>query len=367
VLEPLLAVRDAVARGDAIGARMQVAGNIVGWGGPFSISFSLIAEKNLTPFQEQMNDAIAQGAGEELMDMSPEELAKAIGAYLDKGPDFVKYGGTSHFSTPTFIGFSAEAQRALVDEVHRRGKIAETHSTTAEGLRVSVLAGIDLIQHPEHIDPRELPDELVALIRERGVICSMLANTYTGEAWKTHLKKKGEAEKKRAEAEKERGRLPQRSRTTADRRREREELDLDLEVARRNAQKLIQGGCRVTIGTDNYRAAAPEFARTPKPEHQDHGIGSVLAIEGLVELGMTPAQAIVSATRNGAFACKAQAELGTIEVGKLADVLLLDADPLADIRNIRRLHTVVQAGRIVDLGTLPEKPIYYRPAAPPGS
>ena len=120
----------------------------------------------------------------------------------------------------------------------------------------------------------------------------------------------------------------------------------------------------MTIGTDNYRAAAPEFARTPKPEHQDHGIGSVLAIEGLVELGMTPAQAIVSATRNGALACKAQAELGTIEVGKLADVLLLDADPLADIRNIRRLHTVMQAGRIVDVGALPEKPIYYRPASP---
>jgi imidazolonepropionase-like amidohydrolase len=367
VLEPLLKVRDAVARGEAIGARMLVAGNIVGWGGPFSISFSLIPEKNLTPFQEQMNDAIAQGAGEELMDMSPEELARAIGAYLDKGPDFVKYGGTSHFSTPTFIGFSPEAQRALVEEVHRRGKLAETHSTTAEGLRVSVLAGIDLIQHPEHIDPRELPDALVALIRERNVICSMLTNTYTGEAWKTHLKKKEEAEKKRAEAEKERARLPERAKTTAERRREREELNLDLEVARGNAQKLIRGGCRVTIGTDNYRAAAPEFARAPKPEHQDHGIGSVIAIEGLVELGMTPAQAIVSATRNGALACQAQAALGTIEAGKLADILLLDADPLADIRNIRKLHTVMKEGRIIELGKLPEKPIYYRPSPSSGS
>jgi imidazolonepropionase-like amidohydrolase len=366
VLEPLLKVRDAIARGEAIGARMQVAGNIVGWGGPFSISFSLIPEKNLSPFQEQMNDAIAQGAGEELMDMSPPELARAIGTYLDKGPDFVKYGGTSHFSTPTFIGFSAEAQRALVDEVHRRGKIAETHSTTAEGLRVSVLAGTDLIQHPEHIDPRELPDELVALIRERDVICSMLTNTYTGEAWKTHLKKKEEAEKKRAESEKDRAKLPQRTKTTAERRRERDELNLDLEVARANAQKLIKGGCRVTIGTDNYRAAAPEFARTPKPEHQDHGIGSVLAIEGLVELGMTPAQAIVSATRNGARACKS-ADLGTIEAGKLADILLLEADPLADIRNIRTLHTVMKDGRVVELDKLPEKPIYYRPAAASGS
>jgi imidazolonepropionase-like amidohydrolase len=212
-----------------------------------------------------------------------------------------------------------------------------------------------------------MPDELVQLIRERDLICSMLTNTFTGEAWKTHLKKKEEAGKKQAEAEKERARLPERARTGAERRREREELGLDLEVARANAQKLIQGGCRVTIGTDNYRAAAPELARMPKPEHQDHGIGSVIAVEGLVELGMTPAQAIVAATRNGARACRATAELGTIEAGKLADILLLDADPLADIRNIRKLHMVMKEGRIVDLTKLPQKPIYYRPSASQGS
>ena len=82
---------------------------------------------------------------------------------------------------------------------------------------------------------------------------------------------------------------------------------------------------------------------------------------------MAPARAIVSATRNGAAACKAEAELGTIEVGKRADLLLLDADPLADIRNIRRLYMVVQDGRVVDIARLPETPIYYRPAAATGS
>lgn len=82
VLGPLLQVRDAIARGEAVGPRLLVAGNIVGWGGPFSISFSLIPSKGLTPFQEQMNDAVAQGPGEELMDMSPDELRVAINAYL---------------------------------------------------------------------------------------------------------------------------------------------------------------------------------------------------------------------------------------------------------------------------------------------
>lgn len=70
-LVPLKRVRDRIARGQAVGPRMLIAGNIVGWGGPFSITFSLMAESTLTPFQETWNDSIAQGAGEQLMDMGP--------------------------------------------------------------------------------------------------------------------------------------------------------------------------------------------------------------------------------------------------------------------------------------------------------
>ena len=76
---------------------------------------------------------------------------------------------------------------------------------------------------------------------------------------------------------------------------------------------------------------------------------------------MTPAQAIVSATKNGAIACKALEDFGTIETGKLADLLVLDADPLADIKNIRKLHTIVRDGKIVDAAALPTTPIFYKP------
>jgi imidazolonepropionase-like amidohydrolase len=60
-------------------------------------------------------------------------------------------------------------------------------------------------------------------------------------------------------------------------------------------------------------------------------------------------------------------DLGTIEVGKLADLLLLDADPLANIANIRKLRTVIKEGRVVDPAKLPENPIWSRPAAPTSS
>lgn len=367
-LPELIQVRDAIASGQVIGPRLQVAGNIVGWGGPYSITFALIPEDDLSLYEEQFSDRIAQGAGEELMDLYPEELRVAIAEYLDKGVDFLKYGGTSHWSFPTLIGFSPEGQRVIVDETHKRGLVAETHSTNPEGLRLSVEAGIDLIQHPEVLANREISDALVAQIRERGIVCSMLVNTITGPAWEKHLEDKSAAEERLArEAEgsqaAEWGRLRrpvEREKTTYQIRREQRALGLGTEIRRLNAQKLIEGGCIVSLGTDNYAGVAPEFARTPKPIWQEPGIGTLLAIEGLVELGMTPSEAIVAGSRNGAIAAGALDEFGTLEPGKLADLLVLDADPLEDIRNIRKQSLIMAAGRIIDADALPTEPVYFK-------
>ncbi len=351
-LVPLTRVRDRIARGEKVGARIFAAGNILGWSGPYSFSFSRVTTP-ITLFQEQMNDFIAQGGGEELMEMTPAELRVAINAYMDRGPDFLKYGGTSHFSEPTFIGFSPDAQRALVEEGHKRNKFVETHSTSVEGLRVSIAAGIDGIQHPELLDGRDMPDDLVATIRERGLICSMLVSTITGPAWDRHLKAKAEAEKKIADAEKDPRGLAH-EKTTGERRKEADDTGADLEARRRNAQKLIHAGARITPGTDSYWAAAPELSRTPKPIDQDHGTGTILAIEGLVELGMTPMQAIVAATHNGAVAARSDKDFGTLEAGKFADLVMLSADPLADIHNIQKVANVMKQGQLVDRAKLPE-------------
>lgn len=303
-LVPLVEVRDRINRGEVIGPRMLVAGNIVGWGGPC---------------------------------------------------------GTGHFSHPSLIGFSPDQQRVIVEEVHRRGKVAETHSTSPEGLRLSILAGMDLIQHPEVL-PDTILDELIRMIRDRNIGCAILSNTITGKVWQKHLKDKEERERKKAETEKaqEGQKGQERQETSAEIRKERRDQNVGIEVRRVNAQRLIQGGCTVTIATDNYPGQAPEFRREPKPEHQEMGIGTVIAIEGLVELGMTPGQAIVSATKNGAFACRSD-QYGTVEVGRLADLLLLDADPLADISNIRKLALAMKEGSVVGREKLPERPVWYQP------
>ena len=138
MIAPLKAAREAFRSGRAVGPRLQFAGNIVGWGGPWSFSFTGRPPENLSLLQEQMNDAITRGGGEELVNMEPDSLKAAINRYLDLGVDFLKFGGTSHFGYPVFIGFSERAQKVIVDAVHARGLVAETHSTTPEGLRVSL-------------------------------------------------------------------------------------------------------------------------------------------------------------------------------------------------------------------------------------
>ncbi|MBL8983009.1 MAG: amidohydrolase family protein, partial [Gemmatimonadetes bacterium] len=112
--------------------------------------------------------------------------------------------------------------------------------------------------------------------------------------------------------------------------------------------------------TDNYLGLAPEFRRDAKPDWQEPGLGTLAAIEGLVELGMTPLQAITAGTKNGAIASKALAQYGTLEAGKAADLLVLAADPVADIRNIRKLDVVMKGGVVIDHAALPTHPVWTR-------
>lgn len=268
---------------------------------------------------------------------------------LAKGVDVVKYGGTSHFIRPSLIGFSPAQQRAIVEAAHERNIAVQTHATSVEGLRLAVEAGLDLIQHPE-LMARDLPEPLIQQIIKSGAYCGIRSNYLTGDAWKHHLVTRQAAQQRLAT-------LPAAT-TSAERWRRFDAAGEGEEIQRRNAVRLIQAGCPVTIATDVFLGDAPEYRRTPKPDTAEPGLGSIIAIEGLVELGMTPAQAIVAATRNGAAAARRLDRFGTVEPGKSADLLLLDADPLSDIRNIRRVSAVWAKGQRAPIDRLPEAPLF---------
>jgi len=361
ILRPLLAVRDAINRGEVVGPRLYVAGNIVGWGGFFATTFGQPQPKSL--WEEQFNDAITEGTGEDLILMGPDSLRAAMNRYLDKGVDFVKYGGTVHTSFPTTLVFSPRQARVIVEETHRRGKVAETHATSPEGLLIALEAGVDLVQHPEILET-PYTEELMRLFLERKVICSMNVNSHTGKSWRDFLARERRTADQARETAKDTARgtrtWPKRAKT------EHELFEQNVRpnvprVWRANAERLVKEGCIVSVATDNDLGTAPEFDKDPGAwRAREPGVGTLMSIEGLVELGMTPMEALVAATKHGAMAAKALAEFGTVEAGKYADLLLLDADPLADIHNIRRLGLVMKSGKVVDVDALPTKPIYSR-------
>jgi imidazolonepropionase-like amidohydrolase len=106
-------------------------------------------------------------------------------------------------------------------------------------------------------------------------------------------------------------------------------------VAQENLKKLHQAGGVVVLGTDQSLGAAV---------HRE--------LELLVEGGIAPLDAIGIATRNGAVFLGRERDLGTVEAGKLADLVLLDADPVEDIDNVKKIHAVIKAGMLIDRSAL---------------
>ena len=107
-------------------------------------------------------------------------------------------------------------------------------------------------------------------------------------------------------------------------------------------KKLQDGGVKVLAGTDNpITFLTPGFAL-----HEE------LAL--LVEAGLTPMQALTAATLHPAQFMRLDDEMGTVEAGKLADLVLLDADPRNDITNTQSINTVVKDGRVFDRIALDE-------------
>jgi imidazolonepropionase-like amidohydrolase len=113
---------------------------------------------------------------------------------------------------------------------------------------------------------------------------------------------------------------------------ERQDWAGDVRHAREATIKLSRAGVTIGTGTDVWQI--------PTGVHME--------LEQLIAAGLTPMQAIRAATGDAARILGADHDLGTIEVGKRADLVILDADPLADIRNTRRIWQVVQDGRMVD-------------------
>ncbi len=363
---PQLALRDAIARGEVIGPRLQVAGFIIG-------SECEDDQPDRLPIDRHWCNYIRGylPVGIQLVSLYPDAVRKVINQYLDLGVDFIKYSAVAHgWGAAPYLTFSPRVQQAIVEEVHKRGKKVDVHSGTPEGHLLAADAGVDLITHAGILSGQTLSDELVQVLRERKVICALFSAWSAGPLYKLRLAEErsrsadppaaeliAEARKQAWPLRQSGSKLPEPSAGAAQ--------GSNVERLRINDTRMIEGGCTIAVATDAAPTAWPEVypfrsGRADHPEFPDPGAGTILAIEGLVELGMTPSEAIVAATKHGAMAAGRLDDFGTLEVGKLADLLILKADPLADISNIRKLDRIVKEGQLIEPDTLPTRPLYYR-------
>jgi imidazolonepropionase-like amidohydrolase len=329
-LQPLLRARDRINSGQVAGSRMLVAGNIVGLGGPFSEYF--LKERGASTsslVQQRINEIWEENVGPSLLAKTEPEVRAEIRKYLARDIDFLKVAVSGHGVRGEPLMFSPEVLKAIGEEVHAAGKIYETHTATPESLRLAIEAGADLLQHPESVGPdREVPDDLIARIKEKKIFCGIL--TASESFVKT-------IEEQRFVNPWFAGLDPKRYGQRI-----------------RNYRKMVAARVRLALATDNgpqawdigYRPMSPLIGR----KHFD-------TMEDYQAAGLSPMEVLVASTRTGAEASGMAEDLGTIEPGKFADLLVLNADPLVTVANFRKIDRVYRGGKLVDRGRLPENPV----------
>lgn len=239
----------------------------------------------------------------------PAEVRKAIRERVVHGVDWIKIMG---------VEMLQDELDAAVETAHHMGLRVASHSKEPATYR-SVMAGVDCIEHGYG-----LKDETIELMAKKGafyvptIICN-LSDQYIKER-ESRLAKLGYADDEQVVW----GRIlvayaDERSQTHA-------------EHQRQALKKAVDAGVKVCTGSDS----------TPVGE-----IG-ILEIEQFVLSGVSEMDALIAATRNSADLCNVLDKLGTIEEGKWADLVILAADPLENISNIRQIKMVLKDGVPVD-------------------
>lgn len=306
-------VRDAIRSGVAIGPRLIVSGPPITstWGHFYH-----------TGYQADGSD----------------EMRRAVRFLIKEGVDFVKImvtgGNMTRGTNPSTAQYTVEELRVAVDEVHRVGRRVVVHAHGTPGIQHAVKAGVDTIAHcswqaemrGRGYEPRlrqelssganYLKRRLPIVDYDPGVVEEMIERginadlTFSG--WR-------------------RGLVSQEGTTVE----EQDSWRARLRELHQYYRFMREAGIKVTVSSD---------AGMPRTMFEDFALGPV----GVVEAGvMTPMEAIVAVTKLPAEAIGLDDEIGTLQPGKHADLIVVDGDPLQDIRSLRRVELVMLGGRPV--------------------
>jgi imidazolonepropionase-like amidohydrolase len=289
-------VRNAINRGLFDGPRMQVSTRGIGASGSDYIGSP---ETTITGGNQEIH--------------GPDQAREVVREQIRYGADWIKVFPTAGYSfgadgelfvEPTFTLAELEA---IVDEAHRHHHKVAAHSYGGEGLRNSVMAGVDCIEHGQGLDDSE-----VAMMVQKHIYYDVTGYRYT---------------------------MPEIAEN--DRKNTGGKYSI-IPIFERNFKNALSKGVTVVFGSGVDGTAGDPRSSGP----YIHGT-QALDFVWMVDHGMTPAAAIQSATVVDAEMLGWQDRIGSLEKGKFADMIAVSGDPLKDISELERVKFVMKGGKVV--------------------
>jgi imidazolonepropionase-like amidohydrolase len=241
----------------------------------------------------------------------PDDCRRAVREQLREGADYIKIcvtgGLTGEKEALEETQFSEEEIKVIVEETNRKGKKVSAHAFGLKGVKKAVQLGVHLIEHGGFLD-EEICEQMV---KKDIILTPTLTISY-----------------KYANEGKDHGALPWAV--------ERAKIVLDAHV--KSFQLAHSFGVKIAAGTDFSGPPMVPFGK------------NAIELELMVKAGFSPMEAIMAATRIGSEVLGIDSELGTIETGKLADLIVVDGNPLEDIRILQdetKIRLVMKEGIIL--------------------
>jgi imidazolonepropionase-like amidohydrolase len=264
---------------------------------------------------------------------TPAEAREQVAKVHAMKADLVKIRVDDNLGTTPKM--TPEVYRAVIDEAHKRNLRVAAHIFYLQDAKGLLDAGVDFIGHS--VRDTDINADVIAQLKSRGIcVCPTLmreVSTFVYEStpdffsdpfFLKHADMKQVADLKTPASQE-----AMRKSTAAQR------YKAGLEVASRNVKKLSDSGVMLAMGTDSG------------PVGRFQGFFELKELELMARAGLTPKQVLQSATRDAARCWKVDRDLGTVEAGKWADFVVLDADPLVNIANTQKISAVYIAGNQV--------------------
>ncbi len=266
-----------------------------------------------------------------------EEARAAVREVKAAGTDAIKiyYTDLIYVTKQRRPMLKPEVMSAIIDEAHKQDLKVYVHSPVLEYAKEVLRAGADGLAHGILSAP--VDEEFLTLMKKNRAFYVSTNAVFESVADITGWSRRAAATDERGVIAKEifeAGMSPELEKEWETKWNNIAYMKERLPILRANLRKVYDAGIPVVLGSDSSGAFV--------------GLASQIELILQVEAGLTPQQAIQTATINAAKMVGRDKDLGSVERGKVADLLILDADPLADIRNVRRIHRIVKGGIVYE-------------------